>query len=928
MRNFKRLMSGSLATLMIVAAMMTGASAKSYDDVASTDAYAEQIELLSDIGVIKGTSENEFSPDEDVTREQMAMLLFRLMIGKDNAGKINSTDFTDLYDETYHGAISWANASGYIIGTSATTFEPTAGIMLQDAMTMLVRALGHDTKTMNAGYPWTYIDTAIKLGLDDGLEDVDYEKTLTRAEVAAILYNAITAEYLIPKTAPNGMTYYESTSIIERVFGYELAESVVVATNSHALEGVATVTKNGYITVHTEDGLITVKYSDLGLDGEADSYLGKSFKLVYKRDDKTKLISVLGCTEIGKSVAAKEIEVDGNFKYTLIDGVKYQVVEELSDKLSTNANELLVYAYAGSDELRQILSNEELAGLLGAYDAHIIFESKDSGVADRLIIKPFAFDQLEIDDGEINIAGGMDEDDLTVSNPHKAESGDYVLYYFNEESDVLEIAAVLPVTDAAKVTRLTKTTATIDGTKYTLGSEALGISAESIHSRLAVGEEVRVVVYGKIILAVEETGTSAHAPSRYLVAHSGTTPVFSDGKFGYVMEAVIDGSIETIFVEDRRVTEGEVYRYTVDADDVYTLIPVSIDGGVIESGEDEFVQENKYNSEIAFIIDSALNTTVDKSASHYTIDAGDADSKTSTGNDESRIKFVTDKKTVIMVKRDGEWTVSKGVYGSTVTINDGARVTAVFENEVGTVETLRYLIIDDGSLGSIDASATSVKILVNEGRELIDGTVYTVYTVLDHKSGKVSTMQSKHSSLTVGANYLTDVNGMISATEAEVTSGILSGYTSTTVTVGGNTYTITSDTIVTLLTDDEDKPTESIKIEEALMGKVELILDDGKVISIILVDMESFTAAYAEGKITVTAEELTDADSFELTAMWVFDEEDDKNVSIDISEFTASEKDGETFGFEITPDEALTAGDYTISFRVNGIRFAAEFTAA
>ena len=81
-------------------------------------------------------------------------------------------------------------------------------------------------------------------------------------------------------------------------------------------------------------------------------------------------------------------------------------------------------------------------------------------------------------------------------------------------------------------------------------------------------------------------------------------------------------------------------------------------------------------------------------------------------------------------------------------------------------------------------------------------------------------------------------------------------------------------------------------------------------------------------KITVTAEELTDADSFELTAMWVFDEEDDKNVSIDISEFTASKKDGETFGFEITPDEALAAGDYTIAFRVNGIRFAAEFTVA
>ena len=79
-------------------------------------------------------------------------------------------------------------------------------------------------------------------------------------------------------------------------------------------------------------------------------------------------------------------------------------------------------------------------------------------------------------------------------------------------------------------------------------------------------------------------------------------------------------------------------------------------------------------------------------------------------------------------------------------------------------------------------------------------------------------------------------------------------------------------------------------------------------------------------KITVTADSLTDADSFSLTALWIYDEEDDKNVSVDIEEFEAAEKDGATFTFEITPDEALTAGDYTIAFRVNGVRFSSRFT--
>ena len=47
---------------------------------------------------------------------------------------------------------------------------------------------------MNAGYPWSYINQAVRLGLDRNLEDVRYTDTLTRAECAVILANALTAD--------------------------------------------------------------------------------------------------------------------------------------------------------------------------------------------------------------------------------------------------------------------------------------------------------------------------------------------------------------------------------------------------------------------------------------------------------------------------------------------------------------------------------------------------------------------------------------------------------------------------------------------------------------------------------------------------------------------------------------------------------------
>ena len=242
MNRFQRTVGFSLAALLAVAA---GAPiyAKNYDDVKDDHEAKTEISILSDIGVIKGTEEGKFSPEENVTREQMATLLFRLMLGRDDAGRTNTTKFKDLYEPYYNGAISWANSAGYILGTSETTFEPTEGITKQDAMTMLVRALGQSTDKMNEGYPWSYINAGVKLGLDKGLENIKYEEVLTRAETAIILFNALTSEYLIGRTTVNGNIYFESTSIIEEVFGYKMAEATLVSTNDYTIDS-DTVIKN------------------------------------------------------------------------------------------------------------------------------------------------------------------------------------------------------------------------------------------------------------------------------------------------------------------------------------------------------------------------------------------------------------------------------------------------------------------------------------------------------------------------------------------------------------------------------------------------------------------------------------------------------------------------------------------------------------
>ena len=79
----KQLFAAVLASLTL-ASGATAVCAKNYDDVPENSRAATEISMLSDIGVIRGTSENEFSPEVPVTREQMATLLFRLMMGRDD----------------------------------------------------------------------------------------------------------------------------------------------------------------------------------------------------------------------------------------------------------------------------------------------------------------------------------------------------------------------------------------------------------------------------------------------------------------------------------------------------------------------------------------------------------------------------------------------------------------------------------------------------------------------------------------------------------------------------------------------------------------------------------------------------------------------------------------------------------------------------
>lgn len=822
MKGFKKILSTTLAALL-VAGSASLTFAKGYEDVKEDNLSEIEISILSDLGVILGTSENEFSPDKNVTREQMATLLFRLMLGRDDAGEINTTAFTDLYEPYYNGAISWANAAGFIKGVADDRFNPTGGITKQDAMTMLVRALGHGTDNMNAGYPWSYINVATRIGLDKGLEKVPYTQALTRAETAKMLYNALVSDYVVTKTQ-NGSVVELTSSIIEEVFGYSIVDATVIATNDYSMNG-NTVVKNGYVTLLAVIGgkevTMTVPADDLNMKGSANSNIGKTFKVICGNENGK--YSVLSSVQTTNVERYEVFTVNKNGTVS-IGGVKYTLVKEFSDELSTNANELMLYYMTNDGEMIVIPDGETLDKLEGFVSVELM---SNGGKITHGIVKSYKMGTLEISQsGAINLAGGKNQADISMVMPEGTKNGDTVLYRYNEKAEELEISAVMKA-ETGLVVRLTKDGVMIGDNLYAIGNEKSGIKAEEIRKQLSLGEEVTVLVHGGTVVKVLD-GVRAVEDGKYMISVSDARLVYENGMFRYVMTVYVDGEMKNVIVKDGNGKNGYVYRYT-ENDGVYSITEVKRNGNVIVSGSNGFIQSD---DEVGFAVIGANGTSITLSSGGlYTLSAGQADYASSNG--ENKVQFVTDENTVIIVRDKGVMKQISGKYASTINVNENAVIVAVMNNEVGAVETLRFMYISDGSLGNYDMNAQTVRIISNNGLVFVDGKVYTEYTVYSFADGEVKTMLSRESALTAGADYRLGADGTITSDKAEeMNSGVVTGYTSGTVSVDKDTYAVNKDVRVIVLTKD-GKVVEST-IAEMYGKNVEFTVVNGEVVFMML----------------------------------------------------------------------------------------------
>jgi S-layer family protein len=198
-----------LSLVLVLALVLSSFSfAFAFEDTADLDCE-EAVDTLVALGVINGFSDDTFRPENTVTRAQIAKMLV-VALGYEDLISGTSSSFTDCAGHWADSYIAFAAGQGIVNGYPDGTFKPDATVSYDEAITMIVRALGYTDDCLAGTWPTNYKIKALDLGITD-----DVKLTTGGADrggVAMLIYNAIEAE-IVTVNADDEIVYAEDNKV-------------------------------------------------------------------------------------------------------------------------------------------------------------------------------------------------------------------------------------------------------------------------------------------------------------------------------------------------------------------------------------------------------------------------------------------------------------------------------------------------------------------------------------------------------------------------------------------------------------------------------------------------------------------------------------------------------------------------------------------
>jgi len=181
---------------------LSGDATFRFIDVKDDDWFNEEVYKSFYASIFKGTSDTEFGPNKPLTRGMVVTVIYRL----DNASEKEKAKFIDVEQDMYYSEpISWAAKNEIVKGIDTGIFAPERNITRQDLACIIYRYVKYKTGTIKeysdvklenytdhaeiADYAVEPMKWAIGAGLIKGNDDGSLKPTgyATRAQAATIM---------------------------------------------------------------------------------------------------------------------------------------------------------------------------------------------------------------------------------------------------------------------------------------------------------------------------------------------------------------------------------------------------------------------------------------------------------------------------------------------------------------------------------------------------------------------------------------------------------------------------------------------------------------------------------------------------------------------------------------------------------------------
>lgn len=180
-----------------------------YSDLKPDGWYREYITYMLDKGYMNGVDANRFDPNGNMTRSQLVTILYR---SAGSPAVRGGSAFGDVKKGSwYENAVAWSSMMGIVNGVGDGQFAPSGDITREQLAAILYRYSGSPTETANhlagftdqtniSSYAKAAMNWAVGQGILNGTGDgaLSPKATATRAQTAAMLTRYLKAASAVP----------------------------------------------------------------------------------------------------------------------------------------------------------------------------------------------------------------------------------------------------------------------------------------------------------------------------------------------------------------------------------------------------------------------------------------------------------------------------------------------------------------------------------------------------------------------------------------------------------------------------------------------------------------------------------------------------------------------------------------------------------